>query len=508
MKKNPLLALNITLITLALMGLTACSSLRLGGKSAQDIPEVPREFRAVWVATVANIDWPSKPGLSTQQQQDELIVILDRCKELNFNAVVLQVRPTADALYDSELEPWSYYLTGEMGKAPEPYYDPLTFAVHEAHQRGLELHTWFNPYRALHPNDKGGISETHISKTHPEVVHKYGPYLWMDPSEPVVQAHSLNVILDVVRRYDIDGVHMDDYFYPYKVKGDDGKDVEFPDDRSWAAYQEAGGRLGRNDWRRKSVDDFIETLYKSVKKEKKHVQVGLSPFGIWKPGHPDQIKGFNQYEGLYADAKKWLNKGWVDYYTPQLYWEIAKPDQSFTALLGWWKSENTKGRHLWPGIAPYRTGKQFGENEVQYQIKWSRIITPNDPGTVHFSMKSYLGDDTVLADQLHSTVYAKPALVPATPWLGKKRPAPMIARVSGIADGLVTVEAEPKQMGGAGWWVVQIEQAGRWSYQIVPASQATTTVKLTDAEADVDRVIVSSVSRTGIQSKCRSLDLP
>ncbi|MEZ6192865.1 MAG: family 10 glycosylhydrolase [Phycisphaerales bacterium] len=504
-----------TIAALLLTGFTACSSTRSTTKSAAGapvavtIPDVPREFRAVWVATVANIDWPSKPGLSTQEQQDEFIKILERCQAMKFNAVVLQVRPTADALYASELEPWSYYLTGEMGKAPEPFYDPLAFAVQEAHKRGMELHAWFNPYRALHPNNKGEVSANHISKTHPEIVKKYGPYLWMDPSEPLVQEHSLNVILDVVRRYDIDGVHMDDYFYPYKVQDDKGKDVEFPDDKSWGEYQQAGGKLSRDDWRRKSVDDFIEKLYKLVKKEKKHVQVGLSPFGIWKPGHPAQIKGFNQYEGLYADAKLWFNKGWVDYYTPQLYWEIAKPDQSFTALLSWWAGQNKKDRHLWPGLAPYRTGNQFGENEIQYQVKWTRIITPNDPGAVHFSMKAFMDPEAPLAKQLQETVYAQPALPPATPWLGSKRPVAPVAEVTGIKDGVVTVQADNAMVvDGLRWWVIQADQGGKWSYNILPATQTIGTLKLASADAKVDRVVVSSVSRTGIQSNHRLLTLP
>lgn len=514
MKTTPYRRVLMTvLMTATLFGLTACSgpkSSKSGGwfkrdAKAGDVPTITREFRGVWVATVANIDWPTKPGLSTQQQQDELIKILDRCKEMNFNAVVLQIRPTADALYASELEPWSYYLTGEMGKAPDPYYDPLAFAVEAAHERGLELHTWFNPYRALHPNNKGKVADNHISKTHPEVVHKYGPYLWMDPAEPLVQQHSLDVIMDVVNRYDIDGVHMDDYFYPYIVKDDAGNDVDFPDDRAWAAYQDAGGKLSRSDWRRKAVDDFIKRLYKSVKKAKPHVQVGLSPFGIWKPGFPEQIKGFNQYEGLYADAKLWLNKGWIDYFTPQLYWEIAKPDQSFTALLGWWAKENDKGRHVWPGIAPYRTGSTFDENEVQYQIKWSRIITPDSPGTVHFSMKSYMGEDVSLDEQIMKTVYGKPALAPASPWLGKKRPDAPIAYIAGDEDGLVTVKAEPKSLAGLRCWVVQVQQGGTWSYDIIPATQATAEIKLTNEDASADRVVVSAVSRTGVQSKVQAI---
>lgn len=508
-KQTRLFALVLT--ALALLSLTGCSTgghAWLAGRDA-DVPEVPREFRAVWVATVANIDWPSKPGLSTQQQKDEMIAILDRCKEMNFNAVILQVRPAADALYDSDLEPWSYFLTGRMGKAPDPYYDPLAFTVEQAHKRGLELHAWFNPYRALHPNNQGPISDNHISKTHPEVVHEYGPYLWMDPAEPFVQQHSLDVMLDVVKRYDIDGIHMDDYFYPYKVKDDQGNDVDFPDGRAWQAYLDAGGKLSRADWRRKAVDDFVKHLYQRVKKAKPYVQVGISPFGIWKPGHPAQIKGFNQYEGLYADAKLWLNKGWVDYFTPQLYWEIAKPDQSFIALLSWWSTQNWKHRHVWPGVAPYRTGKQFNDTEVQYQVKWTRFITPDDHGTVHFSMKVYMGEDNALAEQIHSTVYDKPALPPASPWLGHKRPAPPSAEITSIQDGQLTLQADPaKLVKQARWWVVQVKQADEWSYDIYPTSQTTVSYKLPDRDAQIERVVVSSVSRTGIQSRLTDLTLP
>lgn len=500
--------LQLLLITCLCVGLTACSSMRPGGKTAKDIPEVPREFRAVWVATVANIDWPSEPGLAVEKQKEELIAILDRCDELNFNAVVLQVRPAGDALYDSELEPWSSYLTGEMGKAPEPYYDPLAFAVEESHKRGIELHAWFNPYRALLLNTKGEVSEDHLSKTHPEVVHKYGAYLWMDPSEPLVQQHSLNVILDIVKRYDIDGIHMDDYFYPYPVDDDNGERVPFPDERSWKAYKESGGRLGRDDWRRASVNELIKKMYKETKKIKPHVQVGLSPFGICRPGNPSYIRGFDQYESMYADAKLWFQKGWVDYMTPQLYWEIAKPDQSFTGLLNWWSEQNKKDRHLWPGVATYRTGNQIDENEIQYQIKWTRIITPDSPGTVHFSMKWLMKDDFAVVEQLKKSIYAKPALPPASPWLGKKRPGLVVAQVTKIADGEVTVKAEPKLMGGNGWWVVQVEQDGKWTYDIVPAMQSSVTVKVADAEAGVDRVVVSRVSRTGIQGKLNTLDLP
>src|SRR5688500_6776839 len=226
-----------------------------------DPPPVQREFRAAWVASVANIDWPSRPGLSTWEQQAELIAILNRSVALNLNAVILQVRPAADALYASPYEPWSAYLTGGEGRAPEPYYDPLTFAVDEAHKRGLELHAWFNPYRARHMSARGPAAETHISATHPKLVGAYGRYLWMDPGEPAIRARTLRVMLDVVRRYDVDGIHIDDYFYPYPELGPDSLPIPFPDTASYGRYVRGGGTLEVNDWRRENVNILIRDIY-------------------------------------------------------------------------------------------------------------------------------------------------------------------------------------------------------------------------------------------------------
>ena len=225
----------VVLLLLAVVALGGCAGgarTRLA-PGVEAPPPVRREFRGVWVATVANIDWPSRPGLPADSQRAELVRMLDLAARMRMNAIVLQVRPAADALYPSELEPWSEYLTGAQGRPPEPLYDPLAFAVEEAHRRGLELHAWFNPYRARHPTAASPAAESHISRTHPEVVKEYGRYLWMDPGEPLVRERTLNVMLDVVRRYDVDGVHIDDYFYPYPERDSSGAVVPFPDDPSW-----------------------------------------------------------------------------------------------------------------------------------------------------------------------------------------------------------------------------------------------------------------------------------
>jgi uncharacterized lipoprotein YddW (UPF0748 family) len=365
------------------------------------------EFRGVWVATVANIDWPSKKGLTAAAQQAELKAILDKCVDVKLNAVILQVRPMADALYKSDLEPWSEFLTGTAGR--DPGYDPLEFAVREAHARGLELHAWLNPYRAWAPSCKSPVPANHIVKTRPDLAKEYGEYRWLNPTHKDVQEHSLKVFLDVVRRYDVDGIHMDDYFYPYPEYG---KGAPFPDDDTWQAYQKSGGTLNRDDWRRAAVNDFVERLYKMTKALKPWVKVGISPFGIWRPGHPEGIKGFDQYEKLYADAKLWLNRGWVDYFTPQLYWAIEKKEQSFPKLLEWWVSEDTQHRDVWPGMSARHSPKEIVE-----QIKITRQMS-DPPGTIFFSMKAIMHREE-LANALKE-VYAQPAPVPKMQWLKER----------------------------------------------------------------------------------------
>ncbi len=475
-------------------------------------PKAMREFRAVWVATVANIDWPSKRDLTTEEQKAELIAIFDKCVELNMNAVVLQVRPATDAMYESELEPWSDYLTGQQGKAPEPFYDPLQLAVDEAHARGLELHCWFNPYRSRHPSSKGEMAENHLSKTRPDLVKEYGKHLWLDPGEKEVQEHSLKVMMDVVKRYDIDGVHMDDYFYPYKEKGPDGKTLDFPDEPSWKKYQEGGGKLTRDDWRRNNVDTFVEALYKAIKKEKPYVKLGISPFGIWQPGYPPEVKaGFNQHTELYANAKKWLNEGWVDYYTPQLYWAIASP-QSFPYLLRWWLEENTKERHVWPGLYTSKIGQgTFDVEEIINQIMLTRFMGSN--GTVHFSMKPFLENKLNINDKLTTKggVYEKPALVPSYPWLDSTPPAqPKLAvAMPGASADTETTSSATSAAATLKWsatgdekvwqWALYLKQGAEWNLHVLPSQ--TTSLDLNGVKGgSVSEAELSAVDRNGNES--------
>ena len=461
------------------------------------LPKPEREFRAAWVATVANIDWPSQPGLTTEEQKKEAIAILDKVKSLNMNAVVFQVRPQADAMYKSELEPWSFYLTGEQGKAPEPFYDPLEYWVTEAHARGIDLHTWYNPYRAAHPAMKGELSEKSLVKARPNLVRKLGDkgYYWMDPAMKEVQDHSVAVVMDVVKRYDIDGVHFDDYFYPYPEYNDK---KEFPDDETWKAYQESGGKLSRDDWRRDAVNTFIKRLYTDIKAAKPHVKFSISPFGIWRPGYPESIKGFDQYGVLYADAKLWLNEGWVDFFTPQLYWPISKIPQSYPVLLGWWAQENTKNRNLWPGLSIGGSRREGGSAETINQIMVTRGIVPKGPGNVMFSMKTLMGETSELAAELVKGPYSKPALVPTFPWLDDKAPlAPQVTTKA--AEGKLEISWTPKGGEPAFVWVLYTKQDKSWSYEILPGKTTGQTKDI--KEKPISLVAVSAVDRNGNESE-------
>ena len=472
---------------------------------ASALPGPAREFRAAWIATVANIDWPSRAGLSTDEQKAELVALLDRAVELGLNAVVFQVRPHADALYFTPKEPWSEYLTGQQGRPPSPWYDPLQFAVEEAHARGLELHAWFNPYRAGHPAEDGPRDERHISKVRPELVREYGDYLWLDPGESEAAEHSLGVILDVVRRYDVDGVHLDDYFYPYPVEAR-GRRVGFPDADSYARARQSGEALGRDDWRRQNVDRFVEQLYRRVKAEKAWVKVGISPFGIWRPGHPEGVTGFDQYAEIYADARRWQREGWLDYFAPQLYWAIASRGQSFPALLDWWGEQNAAGRHLWPGLYTSRMLPEVGGYEAE-EIVDQVLLVRDDPeatGTIHFSIKALLDRAGTLGDRLAAGPYDEPALVPASPWLDAEPPeAPVVAVTP--RDGALDVAFRAGGAEPARHYVVRARRAGVWEWHLVP--DGVGTYVLPAEGAPVEAVAVSAVDRVGNEGPARLVEV-
>jgi uncharacterized lipoprotein YddW (UPF0748 family) len=497
------------LTALILVTFISCTSTKPVTVSSFSGPGIKpiREFRAAWVATVANINWPSKPGLPVDEQKREALNLLNFLDTNNFNAVILQVRPQCDALYKSDLEPWSYYLTGKQGQAPEPFYDPLEFWIEQAHDRGIELHVWLNPYRAHHKDGKE-ITEHSIVKKRPELaVYLKEGYWWLDPAQQGTQDHSVAVVMDLVKRYDIDGVHFDDYFYPYPSYNGN---VDFPDSISWAAYKTNGGTLSRGDWRRNAVNVFIERLYKNIKKAKPHVKFGLSPFGIWRPGYPESITGFDQYDQLYADAKLWLNKGWVDYFTPQLYWPINRAGQSFPVLLGWWAGENKMKRHLWPGISVGGDTSAKNVNEITSQIMISRGMLPESKGIVHWSISSLTRNPNMIRG-IKNGPYNKQALVPASPWLDNKSPEAPIVDIAAYGHNQIGLTWQYANPSDVFHWVVYYTYDGVTDYKIIPGKKPGFSLsaihKPDRTPGNLESVAVSAVDRNGNESTIKEIKI-
>ncbi len=427
--------------------------------------EPPRQFRGVWVATVDNIDWPSKPGLTSDQQRAEIDRTLDGAQRLELNAVLLQVRPTCDALYRSDIEPWSAFLTGRQGVGPSPDYDPLQHWVRGAHDRGLDLHAWVNPFRARHPKSIGPDAATHVSRMFPDSVRNYRGHLWLDPGSPAARELSLRVIDDLLTRYDLDGIHMDDYFYPYP----DDK-VPFPDEATFADYTRNGGKLDRDAWRRSNIDTFVRETQALIRRKSPHALFTISPFGIWRPNHPEGIKGFDSYAGLHADARMWLREGWCDAMIPQLYWPVASPGQPFEPLMNWWADQNTRNRHVWAGLYLTRIlnrdnpATSWEPAEILDQI---RIVSQSSrvTGYTLFSMIGLLENRRTIADLLAAGPLSGPALVPESPWLQATPPgAPLVAvrRTPGELELTISpapgtprprryVVASKADIGTAGW---------------------------------------------------------
>jgi len=444
------------------------------------------------VATVDNIDWPSEKGLSTADQKAELIAILDRAAQLKLNVIIFQVRPGCDAMYASSLDPWSEYLTGTMGQAPKPFYDPLAFAIEEAHKRGLELHAWFNPYRAHHPSAKGPIAANHISQTHPELVRRYGKLLWLDPGEKGVQEYSLRVVMDVVKRYAVDGVHFDDYFYPYQEHDGSGQAIDFPDEASWSR-RGAGVKLARDDWRRENVNVFIHRVYESIKQAKPWVKFGISPFGIWRPGNPPSVDGLDAFATLYADSRKWLTQGWLDYFAPQLYWSISAQQQSFPVLLKWWVEQNQEGRCLVPGLDSTRAAHRWPPEEIVNQIGLTRK-QPGVAGHIHWNMGS-LAHNSRLDALLENQVYAQAAWLPPEPWLHRGAPAQPSLNVTG-ADSRLELAWRPAPKAVIAVWALQSRRGKEWTTQILPGGRQACSL-----ERAPEVIALTAIDRFGNASR-------
>ena len=307
-----------------------------------------------------------------------------------------------------------------------------------------------------------------------------------------IGTQTLDVVRDVLMRYDIDGLHFDDYFYPYQERNRAGRLIDFPDDASYRRYRASGGQLARDDWRRENVNTLVARLYREIKETRRWVKFGISPFGIWRPGYPESVRGLDAYATLYADARKWLADGWVDYFTPQLYWRIAAPQQSYPVLLDWWSNQNTFDRHLWPGNYIDRVGDShlWPADEILSQVEVTRAH-PRADGNVFFSVKTLLRSPDNLSERLRAA-YADPALVPASPWLDDRRPPAPILR-SARSEGGVDVELEPPSDLPLRWWAVQTHSEGGWRMRVVDAGMRSLRLP-----AEVDWVAVRAVTRAGV----------
>jgi uncharacterized lipoprotein YddW (UPF0748 family) len=368
----------------------------------------------------------------------------------------------------------------------------------------MELHAWVNPYRALDSGAHRPPAATHISRRRPDLVRTYGPYLWLDPGEPDVQEYLQGIVLDLVGRYDLDGLHFDDYFYPYPRKNGRGQVIAFPDDASWRKYQETpGSTLSRGDWRRRNVDDFVLRVSRGIKEVKPYVKFGVSPFGIWRPGNPSGIVSLDAYGEVYADSRKWLSEGWVDYLSPQLYWAIRPAAQSYTALLEWWNGQNPKGRHVWPGNAVSKisdTKPPHPVNEILAQIGATRRGWDSS-GNIFFSMEAFARNRDDINGALKSGPYAEPALVPASPWLGgtpPREPSLALSRIDERGD----VEARWSTQGGtsAFLWTVYSKRGDVWEASVLPGHVDRHVMPASQARPPVSTVAVSAVDRLGNES--------
>lgn len=471
--------------------------------------DAPRkEFRGVWIATVDNIDWPSRKGLPADSQRAEFIRLLDAHQAAGMNVVVMQVRPATDAFYPSPMEPWSEWLTGRQGLPPSPYYDPMAFMIAETHRRGMEFHAWCNPYRATFSIGRSSIAPSHITRTHPEWFLTYGSTRYFDPGNKQAQDYVNHVIRDLVSRYDIDALHFDDYFYPYTIPG-----KEFPDAES---YRRSGSSLSLEDWRRSNVDSIILSLSKTIKSVKPWVRFGISPFGVWRNSDKDPEgshtkAGQTNYDNLYADILLWMKNGWIDYVVPQLYWEFNHRAAPYEVLLDWW-DKHTYGVPCYAGLGYFKAGTNAIWKDptlLPRQVKAQRM-EEHVQGAVYFSGKTFLANPTGFSDSLARNYYRIPALVP--PAAGLKTAAPEAPEVHAERSAVGSSSAQ---------WHINIAPAAETSLvkiyvisrvpvgasgegdiiRIVPADQATDFV-LDTPQADQGRYryVITAVNRYNQES--------
>lgn len=456
------------------------------------LPRIQREFRGVWVASVSNINWPSQRKLSVSEQKQEIDQIIDLVVQQKLNVIILQVRPMSDALYKSDLEPWSYFLTGRIGQQPLEDFDPLTYWIEKAHENNIELHAWLNPYRA-HISPKIPITETSVVKKIPQaMVQLANGMYWFDPAHPETKRHFLKVVRDIVSRYDIDGMHIDDYFYPYPEYNNN---KDFPDDATWYAYKNSGGNMSKADWRRAQVNEVVEAMYKIIKLTKPYVKFGISPFGIYKNGVPEGVVGLSQYDVLYADPKLWLNEGWLDYISPQLYWTIDSKKHGFEKLFDWWQSQNTKHRHLWPGLNTVGAYTKDKPTEIVAELKITKQKLKENAGAIHWSIAG-ISESPVMQKKLSEEYYTQPAISPAYPWIKIPQLQSVDFTVEKQADQLL-MKWNNTQKEYIQSWVIYTKYNNQWTYQLIPKKRFSVLIPLQKNNHKLQAIGLKIIDRAG-----------
>ena len=402
-----------------------------------------RELRAAWITTFTNLDWPSKKGLPEAEQKAEFIRLLDELQMNNINCVVVQIRAAGDAFYASKFAPWSEYLMGKQGLAPN--YDPLSFMIAQCHQRNIEFHAWLNPYRAVSSIQFSSVSDNNIYKKHPEWFFKYGGTVYFNPGIKQVRQHILSIVGEIVNNYDVDAIHFDDYFYPYSIEGEKIGDAE-----SYQKHSEQFPSI--HDWRRNNINELIRETAALIKFAKPYVKFGVSPLAFWRNSNQDAAGSQTEsaqtsYDNLYCDTRKWLHKGWIDYVAPQLYWSRKSTFASYSNLLNWWTSHDYKG-HIYIGQALFRLEDDaklhFGVSEVLEQIKLNRLEESVN-GNVFFRAKTFRNNVQNIQDSLQNSLYKYPSLIPAMKWIDSIPPlAPECLQLKSSNEG-VLLQWKPAQ---------------------------------------------------------------
>lgn len=462
-----------------------------------------RALRGMWIPTVDNILFPSQPGLPENAQKAELTALLDAAAKAGLNAVFFQVRPEGDALYESEIEPWSRFLTGTQGE--DPGYDPLAFLIEQARERSIEVHAWLNPYRAKADAEREAAA-THVAHTMPEHMRAYGSLLWMDPGAKQVRDHTVAVVRDLADRYAIDGVHFDDYFYPYP-SGD-----EFPDADTYGAYLDTGGTMDLGEWRRDNVNRLIQRVSAALAGDHGHVRFGVSPFGIYRPGIPEGIRGLDQYGELFADPVAWMEEGWLDYLAPQLYWPSSQPEQDYATLLAWWSQIAGEGRYVFAGnfVSMLATEEVWSVDEFRHQLDVSRTHRGDgSKGNIFYHGQPIIEDRADIATVLRDEYYSAPALTPPVAAMRHVpvEPPNVSADVSAdvspdvLGDDGFTVELSHPEPGPLRAWVVYEHRGGEYEIdRIVPAQRDR-------VELSAGRWAISAAGRHGVESSGVTVEL-